>query len=178
MIWTSDGSGEYDIADIDNLDFDRGTKIVLRLRNDCLQFCKEGEVEKIIKKYSIFNKYPIQLNGNTLNNLQAIWYREKRDVTQEEYEMFYEQLANTKIPYKYKLHYSADVPISIKAIFYVPASHSEQMQMFKEEQKIDLYSRKVLIKSNCKELVPSYLRFIKGVVDCEDIPLNISRETY
>ena len=92
--------------------------------------------------------------------------------------MFYEHLANTKIPYKYKLHYSTDVPLAIKAIFYIPNNHAEKMQMMQEDLRMHLYSRKVLIKENCQELIPGYLRFVKGIVDCEDLPLNISRETY
>ena len=118
--WVSDGSGEYEISTIDNLDFERGTKIVLRLNPNATEFCRESEVEKIIRKYSVYNKYPIKLNSNLVNNLQAIWYRDKKEVTQEEYEMFYENHANTKIPFKYKLHYSADVPLAIKAVFFVP----------------------------------------------------------
>jgi len=86
-------------------------------------------VEKIIKKYSQFNKYPIALNGQNMSNLQAIWYKDKKEVTIDQYEMFYEQLAETKIPYKYCLHYSTDVPLAIKAILYMPSSHSEKMQM-------------------------------------------------
>lgn len=113
-----------------------------------------------------------------MNSLQAIWYREKREVTADEYERFYEQVANTKIPYKYKLHYSTDVPLAIKALLYVPSHTSEKMGMSQEASQVNLYSRKVLIKADCRELLPSYLRFIKGVVDCEDLPLNISRETY
>jgi TNF receptor-associated protein 1 len=135
-------------------------------------------LEKIIKKYSIFNKYPIRLNGFLVNSQQAVWYRDRREVTEEEYEVFYENLANTKIPYKYRLHYSTDVPLQIKAVFFVPSTHQEKMQMLSEENKLHLYSRKVLIKESCLELIPSYLRFVKGVVDCEDLPLNISRETY
>ena len=99
-------------------------------------------------------------------------------MTEEEYEVFYENLANTKIPYKYRLHYSSDVPMAIKAVFFVPNSHQEKMNLFQEENKLHLYSRKVLIKESCKEIIPSYLRFVKGIVDCEDLPLNISRETY
>lgn len=99
-------------------------------------------------------------------------------MTEDEYERFYEQIANTKIPYKYKLHYSTDVPLAIKALLYVPSSHNERMGMPSESMALHLYSRKILIKSNCNELLPPYLRFIKGVVDCEDLPLNISRETY
>ena len=178
VMWRSDGSGEYEIAQIDNLDFERGTQIVLRLNPEAIQFSRESEIEKIIKKYSIFNKYPIKLNGDLVNNIQAIWYKDKREVSADEYEMFYEHLANTKIPYKYKLHYSTDVPLGIKAIFFIPNNHAEKMQMMQEELKIHLYSRKVLIKESCQELVPGYLRFVKGVVDCEDLPLNISRETY
>jgi len=118
------------------------------------------------------------LNGQVLNNLQAIWYRDKREVTSDEYERFFEQLANTKIPYKYLLHYSTDVPLAIKALIYIPASHNERYGMMTEASEVHLYSRKVLIKSKCGELLPNYLRFVKGVVDCEDLPLNISRETY
>ena len=113
-----------------------------------------------------------------MSNLQAIWYRDKKEVTIDQYEMFYEDLAATKIPYKYMLHYSTDVPLAIKAIFYMPSSHSEKMQMGQETMKVHLYSRKVLIKESCPQLIPNYLRFVKGIVDCEDLPLNVSRETY
>ena len=84
-------------------------------------------MEKIIRKYSVFNKFPIKLNGNLLNNLQAIWYRDKREVTEEEHERFYESLVDSKIPYKYKLHYSTEVPLAIRAIFYIGPTHSEKM---------------------------------------------------
>lgn len=150
----------------------------MHLRSNCLEFCKEKDVEKIIKKYSIFNKYPIVLNGMNLSNLTAIWYRDKKEVTADEYQMFWEQMADTKVPYKYKLHYSTDVPLAIKALLYVPTTHQEKFEMMSEKQRIDLYSRKVLIKESCAELIPAYLRFVKGIVDCEDLPLNISRETY
>lgn len=148
------------------------------MQADSREFSTETEVEKIIKKFSQFITYPIKLNGQVLNNLQAIWYRDKREVTSDEYERFYEQIANTKIPYKYSLHYSTDVPLGIKALIYVPSTHNDRYGMNQESQDIHLYSRKVLIKSKCSELLPYYLRFIKGVVDCEDLPLNISRENY
>ena len=114
------------VSDASNLSFARGTKIVLKLRADCREFCRESEVEKVIQKFSQFISYPIKLNGVQMNSLQAIWYREKREVTDDEYERFYEQLANTKIPFKYKLHYSTDVPLAIKALMYVPAHNTER----------------------------------------------------
>lgn len=132
MRWVSDGSGEFEVSDVENVGFDRGTKIILKLRPDCREFCKEMELEKILKKYSLFITYPIKLNGALVNSLQAIWYREKRDVTEDEYEKFYEHIANTKIPHKYKLHYSTDVPLAIKALFYVPSTHNERMGVGQE----------------------------------------------
>jgi HSP90 family molecular chaperone len=88
--WVSDGSGEFVVSDAANLDFERGTRVTIKLRADCRQFSQEHEVEKIINKFSQFISYPIRLNGQQLNSLQAIWYREKREVTADEYERFYE----------------------------------------------------------------------------------------
>jgi len=99
-------------------------------------------------------------------------------VTTDEYEQFWEYMANTKVPYRYMIHYATDVPLSIKALLYVPSTHQERHGMMQETSEVHLYSRKVLIKEKCTELLPHYLRFMKGVVDCEDLPLNISRENY
>jgi HSP90 family molecular chaperone len=82
------------------------------------------------------------------------------------------------LAYKYKLHYSTDAPLSIKALLYIPSSHMEKYGMQMEDFDISLYCKKILIKKNCRELLPHFLRFVKGVVDCEDLPLNISREAY
>jgi len=152
--------------------------IKIHLRADCREFGREAEVEKILKKHSQFINFPIQLNGELINKMQAIWYRQKREVTVDEYERFYEHLSQSKVPYKYMLHYSTDVPLAIKAVIYIPSMHQERMQMVQESLNMHLYSRKVMIKENCQELLPHYLRFVKGVVDCEDLPLNISRENY
>lgn len=176
--WVSDGCGTYEVSDVANLDFERGTRITLKLLPESREFSQDPIVEKIIKKFSQFISYPIKLNGAVVNSLGAIWAREKREVSADEYERFFEQIANTKIPYKYMLHYSTDVPLSIKAILYVPSTHNEKQNLMQESAAVHLYSRKVLIKENCNELLPQYLRFIKGVIDCEDLPLNISRENY
>ena len=130
--WISDGSGDFEVSTADNVGFERGTKIHLKLKPESREFCKESEIEKILKKHSNFITYPIKLNGQIVNNLQAIWYRDRKEVTEDEYERFFEHLANTKIPYKFKLHYSTDVPLAIKAVFYVPSSHGEKMGMNQE----------------------------------------------
>eukprot|EP01017_Pseudomicrothorax_dubius_P030664 TRINITY_DN3846_c0_g1_i1.p1 TRINITY_DN3846_c0_g1~~TRINITY_DN3846_c0_g1_i1.p1 ORF type:complete len:735 (-),score=231.71 TRINITY_DN3846_c0_g1_i1:157-2361(-) len=177
-VWVSDGSGKFSIATVDNLDFSRGTRIVIHLRPDSLNFCKREEVQKVIQRYSNFINYPIHLNGEKINLIGAVWTRDRKEVTDEEYKAFWEYISNSKVPYKYKIHYTADVPLQIKALLFIPSTHAEKFGMMQEESEVSLYSRKVLIKRNAKELMPHYLRFVKGVVDCEDIPLNISRESY
>ena len=88
--WVSDGCGTYEVADVENLDFNRGTRITVKLLPDSREFSQDAVVEKIIKKFSQFISYPIKLNGAVVNSLGAIWTREKRDVTADEYERFFE----------------------------------------------------------------------------------------
>ena len=130
--WVSDGTGSYEVSDVDNVGFDRGMKIILKLLPAAREFSQELVVEKIVKKFSQFISYPIKINGQTVNTLGAIWYREKREVTVDEYERFFESLANTKIPYRYMLHYSTDVPLAIKAVLYIPSSHNERQGLMAE----------------------------------------------
>lgn len=178
-LWTSDGNGEFTISDVENCDFPRGTKVIIHLKADCRDFVKPTELQKIIKKHSNFISYSIKLNGEVVNSLQAIWYREKKDVTEDEYQKFFEALCNnTKLPYKYLLHFSSDVPLEIRALLYFPSSSFEKYGVQEEHTGLSLYSKKVLIKPKCTELLPNYLRFVKGVVDCSDIPLSLSRESY
>jgi TNF receptor-associated protein 1 len=177
--WISDGNGEFTISDVENCDFKRGTKVVIHLKPDCRDFVKPAELQKIIKKYSNFISYSIKLNGEIVNNLQAIWYRDRKDVTEEEYQKFFEVVSNnTKVPFKYLLHFSSDVPLEIKALLYFPGASFEKYGVQEENTGLALYSKKILIKQKCTELLPNYLRFVKGVVDCSDIPLSISRENY
>ena len=178
-LWSSDGSGEFSISDLENVDFIRGTKIIIHLKPECRDFSKGSEIQKIIKKYSGYISYTIKLNGEVANTLQAIWYREKSEVSMEEYQTYFETLNNgSKYPFKYHVHFATDVPLDIKTVLFIPSHNSEKMGASEENKGLNLYSKKVLIKPNCSELTPNYLRFLKGVVDCADIPLSISRESY
>ena len=120
--WVSDGSGEFEVFDAANISFERGTQIKLYLTPECWNFSQPREVEAILKKFSLFITYPIKLNGEVINSMQAIWYWDRREVSDDEYEKFYESLAKTKIPYKYWLHYSTDVPLAIKSVLYFPST--------------------------------------------------------
>lgn len=177
-LWTSDGSGSYEVSVIGDPGFQRGTKIIIHLRPDCLLFSKFEEVKRVIQKYSNFVNFPMFLNGEKMNIVGALWSRDKKEITADEYKQFWEYISSSQIPYKYKLHYSTDAPLAIKSLIYIPTTHSEKYGLHAEENDISLYSRKILIKAKCKEIIPNWLRFLKGVVDCEDIPLNISRENY
>lgn len=177
-IWTSEGQGDYQIAEIDGASLPRGTEITVHLKDDSRLFANDTEISRILKKYSNFVSYPIELNGTAINVQQAIWSKNKNSVTEDEYRDFFEYVAGQKVPYKYKLHFSLDVPVSIKALLYIPASHKEKFGLSHEDFELSLYSRKVLISAKCTHLLPNWLRFVKGVVDCEDIPLNISRESF
>ena len=178
MRWISDGSGEFEVSDAENVPFSRGTQIKCFVRPDCREFTKPRELKAILTKFSQFISHPIKLNGKVINSMKALWYRNKKEVSNDDYEKFYESIANTKIPYKYVLHYAADVPLAIKSLIYFPSTNPEKFSMQPETSSVSLYSRKVMIKQNCQELLPGYLRFVKGIVDCEDLPLNISRENY
>lgn len=137
---------------------------------------EKKKIEEIIQKYSNFISYPIAINGETVNITKAIWTRDKKEISDEDYLKFYHFLTNKTDPYQYKMHFAADVPLVIKSIIYIPKTHSEKFGIGQEQGEVSLYSKKILIKKNCKEiLIPNFLRFVKGVVDCEDIPLNISR---
>lgn len=177
-IWASDGTGTFTINEAPNDFLGRGTRITIYLRPEMAEFSKKSEVLKTVQRYSNFITFPILINDERPNLIQAIWTRNKSEVTGEEYNKFYEYISNSKLAYKYKLHYSTDAPISIKALLYIPGTHMERYGVQFEDFDVHLYSKKVLIKKNCRELLPNFFRFVKGVVDCEDLPLNISRENY
>ncbi len=172
--WTSAGAGGYTIEPAGELP--RGTEIVLELKDDAKDFAKTAEIERIVKRYSNFVTFPIEVGGTRMNTVQAIWTRPKSEVTEEEYQEFYKYVGHDAEAPLFRLHFSADAPISIKAILFVPARNFETLGMNRVDSEVNLHCRKVLIEPKAKGLFPDWLRFLKGVVDSEDLPLNVSRE--
>ena len=173
--WTSEGGGGYEMAPASDLP--RGTKITLELKDDAKGFAEGNTVERIIQRYSSFVPFPIELNGKRLNTIQAIWARNKNEIKEEEYNEFYTFVGHDHEKPLYRLHFSADAPLAIQALLFVPQRNFETLGMGRIDSEVNLYCRKVLIQSKAKGLFPEWLRFLKGVVDSEDLPLNISRET-
>ncbi len=173
--WTSEGMGGYELAPA--ADLPRGTKITLELKDDAKDFAQESTVERIIERYSSFVPFPIELNTKRLNTVQAIWARNKNEIKPEEYNEFYTFIGHDHDAPLFRLHFNADAPLAIQSLLFVPSRNFETLGMGRIESEVNLYCRKVLIQAKAKGLFPEWLRFLKGVVDSEDLPLNISRET-
>ncbi len=175
QLWTSDGSGSYEIEESDGQR--RGAKIVIELKDDCAEFAQDWKMKEILERYSAFVSFPINLNGKRVNTVQALWLRSKNEIKEEEYTEFYKFQAHAYDEPRLRLHFSADAPLAINALLFVPKENTEKLGLARTEASVALYCRKVLIDAKPKDLLPEWLRFLKGVVDSEDLPLNISRET-
>lgn len=175
LIWTSDGRSGYEIEEADGLD--RGSELVIALKEDCKEYAKEDRLRHLIETYSNFVGFPILLNGKRVNEVEALWLKNKSEVTDEQYKAFYQFACKAWDDPTYRLHFSADAPIVINSLVFAPSENPERMGFNKAEPAVSLYSRKVLIDPAPKGLLPDWMRFMKGVVDSADIPLNISRET-
>ena len=172
--WVSEGAGGFTIEEKEDLP--RGTSIILHLKEDEKDFATKVRVEAVIKRYSNFVQFPIQLDEEQVNTVGALWTKNKSEITEEEYKEFYQFVGHDFDEPQFRLHYSADAPLSIKALLFIPKRNTEAFGFGKAESEVNLYCRKVLIESKSKGILPEWMRFVKGVVDSEDLPLSISRE--
>jgi molecular chaperone HtpG len=172
--WVSDGSGSFTISEVEGLR--RGTKIIVELKEDAHDYALKWKVESIIKQYSSFVPFPIKLENETVNTVQAIWTRNRSEITEDEYNEFYKFIGNAGDDPQYRLHFSADAPLMINALLFVPKENFEILGFGKMDPGVNLYCQRILIDQHSKNILPDWLRFLKGVVDSEDMPLNISRQ--
>ena len=175
LVWTSDGKTSYEIEDSPGQE--RGVKIVMHLKEELSEYSEEIRIKHLIERYSNFVGFPIFLNGTRINEVEALWLKSKSDITEDQYKAFYQFACKAFDEPSYRLHFSADAPIAINALLFAPSENPERMGFNKTECGVSLYSKKVLIDAAPKGLLPEWMRFMKGVVDSADIPLNISRET-
>ncbi len=175
--WRSSGQGTYTIEKIEKAE--RGTKISFTLKEASKEFAEEYRVEQIVKKYSNFVDFPIYLGEKQLNSITALWQRPKSELKDEEVNEFYKFIANDyQDPLDY-LPISVEGMVTFKALLFLPKEAPPEMlyrQGDLENRGPQLYVKKVLIQQECRDLLPEYLRFISGVVDTEDLSLNVSRE--
>jgi len=174
--WVSDGMGTYTIAEIDD-DLPRGTAITVHLKEDGKEFAETHRITSTIKKHSNFISFPIMVDGEKVNTVQALWRENKFSITPEQYNEFYKFLTYDHEEPLDTLHMSVDAPVQFSALAFVPQRSQDTFGFDRENYGLDLYVRRVLIQNKNKDLIPEYLGFMRGVVDTEDLPLNISRET-
>jgi len=173
--WVSDGTGSYTISEEPGLH--RGTRIIMELKDDAHDYAMKWKVENIIKQYSSFVPFPIKLAGEVVNTVSALWTRSKNDITEQEYTDFYKFVGMATDEPLYRLHFSADAPLAINALLFVPKENFEIMGFGRVDSGVNLYCQRILIDQHSENVLPEWLRFLKGVVDSEDIPLNISRQS-
>jgi molecular chaperone HtpG len=197
--WESTGDGTYTIEEC--IKESRGTDVILHLKDEMKEYLDEWKIRSIIKKYSDYVQYPIVMDisreelprgidgkpiegaekikkseEETLNSMKAIWTRPKSEITDEEYEEFYKHISHDYDKPLKTIHYAAEGTSEFRALLYLP-SHRPFDLFFREHKKgVQLYVKRVFITDKCEHLVPDYLRFVKGVVDSSDLPLNVSRE--
>ncbi|HNP88296.1 MAG TPA: molecular chaperone HtpG [Kouleothrix sp.] len=172
--WRASGGDTFTIAPAEKAE--RGTTIILKLKDDAAEFAQPWKLQQVIKKHSDFVAWPIYVGEERANQQTALWRQAPRNVEAEKYPEFYRQLTMDFDDPLLHMHISTDAPVDLHSILFVPAKRERGLIERRVEGKIKLYSRKVLIQEEAKDLLPNYFRFVEGVVDSEDLPLNVSRE--
>jgi molecular chaperone HtpG len=174
--WISDGKGAFQIQEAGE-DIKRGTSIKATLRDDAIEFAEKNTVQNAIEKYSNFVPFPIYLENDQINKISAIWRDPKSTVKKKQYQEFYKFIAKQEEDPQIWMHFSAEVPIQFHALLFVPKTNFELFGFGKQDEGIHLFVKRVMVDAHAKDILPSYLRFTRGVIESDDLPLNISRET-
>lgn len=201
--WESTGEGSFTIEETTKAE--PGTTIVLALKSPesgDQDFTEEWVLREVVRKYSDFVTYPVTMmihrdepakdtegkliegggtvkivKEETLNSMKALWTRKPSEISEEEYTEFYKHLAHDWEPPLKTIHFSAEGLLEYQALLYIPSRAPLDLFFHERRQGVHLYAKRIFIMDECRELMPEYLRFVKGLVDCADLPLNVSRET-
>ncbi len=174
-IWESDGEGEYTVRAAAQAP--RGTMVKLHLREGEDQYADPFKLKHIIETYSDHIAFPIELEGEKVNRASALWSRSKSEITPEQYQEFYRAVAHSPEEPWLTLHQKAEGKLEYTALLYIPGIKPFDLYHPDRKRRVKLYIKRVFITDEGVDLIPHYLRFLRGVVDSEDLPLNISRET-
>jgi len=190
--WVSDGKGEYEITPAEKET--NGTSITLHLGEEGKEFATRWHIQDVVKKYSNHIAFPIYLHyekveyddkgketsrkptEEQINSASALWKRSKNDLSDEDYKEFYKTIAHEDNDPLFYLHTKAEGTLEYTTLFYVPVEAPFDMYHVDYRPGVKLYVKRVFITDDAKELMPAYLRFVRGIIDSEDLPLNVSRE--
>ena len=187
-LWTSDGKGTFSIEETEYSEI--GTEITLSIKKDEKEFLSKYKIEEIIKKYSDFVPFPIFVTSEEdkndkkkddkieeqVNSAEAIWLKDKSKIKKDDYKSFYNQVSNYYDEPLTTIHFKAEGVVNYTALLYLPKSQPQDLYHPDRKNKLKLYVNKVFISDKLDALIPAWLRFVPGVVDTEDLSLNISRE--
>jgi molecular chaperone HtpG len=184
--WESDGAGTFTIEPCEKAT--RGSDVILHLKEDAKEFLEPYRLRALVRKFSDFLEFPVVMdvetekdgkkerNEETLNSRKAIWLRNKSEVKPEEYAEFYKSLTHDTEPPAEVIHYAAEGKTEFKVVAFIPAQKPFSFDWEEQTAGLRLYVQRVLIMEKCEQVLPYYLRFVQGVVDSADLPLNVSRE--
>ena len=190
--WVSDGSGEYTVESINRLQ--RGTEIIIQLKKDCKEYARKFRVRSTVSKYSDHISLPIlmlkspeldddgkpvqdqTIEWETINKGSALWARPKKDISEEEHNTFYTSLTYDPEPPAITIHNRVEGRMEYISLFYIPSKAPFDLWDREQRHGIKLYVRRIFIADDAKKLMPNYLRFVRGLIDSADLPLNVSRE--
>jgi molecular chaperone HtpG len=175
VAWISEGGDEFFIEAAEKQD--RGTEVHITLKPDAEEFANAWRLKQIVKRYSDYVRFPIYVNGEQANQRESLWRKTPSNVKPEEYEKFYQQMSMDFEKPVLTVHFTSDAPVHLRALLVIPAKRDRGMLTTRKEPGVMLYSHNVLIQEYCTDLLPPWLNFVDGVVDSEDLPLNVSRET-
>jgi len=177
-LWTSDGKSSYSIAEAERND--PGTSVTVYLKKEDKEYIEEARIRNIVRTYSDHISIPIMLAGKEgdtqINTGSAIWTRQKKDITDEQYKEFYHHVGNVYDEPWLTLHNRAEGKIEYTNLMFIPSSKPHDLMNQDRKNRLQLYVKRVFITDDCDDLMPAYLRFVRGIVDSEDLPLNVSRE--
>ncbi len=175
--WSSNGDGSYNIEEIENSDnLKRGTKIILHLKDDETEFLEDYKISSLVKKHSNSIKYPIFLKDERLNDEKPIWKMDKKDITDEQYNEFYKHTFYDFEDPLLHFHFKVQGSLEYTALIYVPKRTPMDFYTRDYKRGLQLYCKNVFIMDKAENLIPEYFSFIKGIVDTDELSLNISRE--
>ena len=175
--WYATGEDNYEVSAAEMSE--RGTKVEIKLKEDAAEFAEEFRIKNIIHKHSDYIGFPIYVGDSKdpVNKQTSLWRTSRQEVTEEQYKEFYKQTTLDFEDPLLHIHMITDAPVQLYALLYVPGKAERGIFALRKDDGIKLYSRNILIDEYNKDLLPEYLRFVQGVVDSEDLPLNVSRET-
>ena len=176
--WESDGKGEFTVTSVETAD--RGAAITLHLREDSREFLETFRLQSVVKRYSDHIAIPVLLKDGdkeeSITSASALWTRSKSEITEEQYKEFYHHVAHAFDEPWAVLHNKAEGAIEYTNLLFIPKSKPLDLFNPDRKQHVKLYVRRIFITDDCAELLPPYLRFVRGIVDSQDLPLNVSRE--